>query len=235
MSRRLGALLVTALAGHAPLSLSCTPSSPSSEGPPAAAAPDPTPVPPHATAAKPSAPHPDQAPRPAGAKTAPRLPEDPVEAERSTRQWDAHLRREERERQELFDKPRVAQHRAVVKLLAAARRAYDDTRTKAAVSAARDGMPKRLAEIAARVKQIDPWGVNSPLLPEYEALQATLKDAYADAKLASLEGDTSALDRLGASFDARMKRIEDWLEEAEHSRSEYEQDSDEASGEAARE
>jgi hypothetical protein len=221
MSRRLGAMLFTALVGHAPLWASCTRSSPSSENAPAAVAPEPI------RAEPPAAPHPDQAPRPADAKRASRLPEDPVEGERSRRQWDEHLRREERERQELFDKPRVAQHRAVVARIAAARRTYDTARTQAAVSAARNGMPPRLAEIAARVKRIDPWGVNSPLLPDYAALQAMLRDGYAEAKLASLGGDPGALERLTADFDARMKRVSDWLEEAEHSRSEYEERGDE--------
>jgi hypothetical protein len=70
------------------------------------------------------------------------------------------------------------------------------------------------------VSEIDPWGVNSPLLPDYAALENSLTDAYADAKLAALNGDASALVAVRAEFDQHMKKIAAWLEEAAESEGE---------------
>ena len=53
----------------------------------------------------------------------PPLPEDPERGQRSTAQWSQHLQHEEDERQGIFDRQRIPQHRALMKLLTNARKA----------------------------------------------------------------------------------------------------------------
>jgi hypothetical protein len=81
-------------------------------------------------------------------------------------------------------------------------------------------MPPRIAELRRWAKQIDPWGNNSPLLGDYDALAASLAADYPDAKLAAIRSNAGALAEAGARFDQRMKKIADWLEAA--AESEYE-------------
>jgi hypothetical protein len=121
---------------------------------------------------------------------------------------------EEDERQLIFDHGHLRQHRALVKLIAAARARYDHARTDAARAKTRADMPGQITEMQRRVTEIDHWGVNSRLLPEYAALQASLANAYPDAKLAAIKGDAHALADARADFDQRMKKISDWLERA---------------------
>lgn len=150
-----------------------------------------------------------------------RLPEDPIAGKRSTEQWREHLEEEEHERQLGFDRERVVQHRAVVKAITAARARYDRARTEAAVAKARTDVRRRIADVRSKVTRIDHWGVNSPLLPDYEALTASLDGAYADAKIAALRGDPGPLAQASAAFDQRMKKIAEWLKEAAESEPEY--------------
>jgi hypothetical protein len=150
----------------------------------------------------------------------PRLPEDPDAGKRSEQQWREHMVQEEHERQLGFDHQRLPAHRAVVKLITAARARYERARTPAAVTKVRADMPRRIAEIRGRVAKIDPWGVNSRLLQDYDALAVSLTDGYAAAKIAALGGDTHTLAAVRADFDQRLKKIADWLSDAAESEDE---------------
>lgn len=141
-----------------------------------------------------------------------RLPEDAAAGLQSQLQWREHMAREEEERQLAFDRPRLDEHRAVAKLFASCRARYDRADTEAEVWTVRAEMPRRLAEIQARVKAIDHWGNNSRLLGEYEALLRSLSDGYADARIAAIRGDARAQERLRSSFDEHMKTIAAWLD-----------------------
>lgn len=142
-----------------------------------------------------------------------RLPEDPVAAKLSTLQWQEHLKHEEDERQALFDKPRLPQHRALLKLIEADGARFDRARTEAALAKVRADMPRQVEEIRKRMQRIDHWGVNSRVLPDYDALATVLSGAYADAKLAALKGEPAAYERAHAEFEQRLEKIEDWLHE----------------------
>jgi hypothetical protein len=141
-----------------------------------------------------------------------RLPEDAAAGLQSQLQWREHMAREEEERQMAFDRPRLDEHRAVAKLFASCRARYDRAETPAAVWTVQAEMPRRLAEIQARVKAIDHWGNNSRLLGEYEALSRSLSDGYADARIAAIRGDARAQEQLRSSFDEHMKTIAAWLD-----------------------
>jgi hypothetical protein len=182
-------------------------------GPAAAPSSAPAPAAPAPASPAPAAPAPAPAP-PAATPDPSRLPEDPIAGKQSEQQWRQHMEDEERERQLAFDHNRVRAHRAVVRLFGAARARYDRARSAAAVAKVRSDMPAQIAEIRRRVTEIDHWGVNSPLLPDYEALENSLSAAYADAKLAALNGDATALAAQRAEFDQRMKKIAAWLEQA---------------------
>jgi hypothetical protein len=148
-----------------------------------------------------------------------RLPEDPVAAKQAEEQWRRHLEHEEEERQMWFDRARIAQHRALAKLLTDLRARYDHASSEAALAKVRADMPKRLAEVQRRVTEIDHWGNNSRLLPNYAALAAALAGPYADAKLAALKGDPQPLALARGSFDTHLETMAEWLErtaEVEH-------------------
>jgi hypothetical protein len=151
-----------------------------------------------------------------------RLPEDPVLGKQSEAQWREHLDEEEHERQALFDRQRLREHRALVKLIAATRARYDAAKTEAAVAKVRADMPRTTAEIQKRVTEIDHWGNNSRLLPDYEALSASLSESYPAAKTAALKGDEKPLEHERADFDARMQKIAAWLKEAAETKGEGE-------------
>jgi len=119
-----------------------------------------------------------------------------------------------------FDRERVEEHRAVVELMKAARARYDRARSEAAVAKVRAAMPARLAQMRRRWTKIDPWGNNSPLLRDYEALSASLANTYADARVAAMRGEAQALEQVRADFDHRIETMANWLEEA--AESEYE-------------
>ena len=142
------------------------------------------------------------------------MPEDPEAGKRAEQQWREHLEHEEEERQAWFDHDRLEQHRALVKLIAAARAGYDRARSEAALAKVRADMPQRIAEIRERVTEIDHWGNNSRVLPDYAVLSEALAGSYADAKLAALKGDAAALEQARGAFDQRMKKVDGWLEEA---------------------
>lgn len=164
-----------------------------------------------------------------------RLPEDPKAGQRSEAQWRDFMVAEERERQLGYDRARLKQHQAVVKVLRDTRARLDAARTEVAVERVRDGMPAVTKDVQARMTAIDHWGVNSPLLKQYDALIAILSTAYPDARLAvvrrgpgrkgsasggengSGETDRRTLETVGADVDQRLQAITKWLKEAAES------------------
>jgi hypothetical protein len=167
----------------------------------------------------PKAPPPDLAPRAQGTATA-TLPEDPIAAKRSSAQWQQHLDHEEAERQMGFDRRHLPEHKAVLKLLQNARSHYEAASSESALHKVSADMPRELAQIERKLKELDPWGNNSRVLSDYAALQAMLGKPYADAKRAAISGDEHALDRLREGFDARLEKIGDWLEKSEENEEE---------------
>jgi len=157
----------------------------------------------------------DLAPRSTAAltATAPPLPEDPLAGKRSTEQWREHLAHEEEERQMIFDRQRLNEHQAVVKLLRSARARYDGAGDTNAVKRLEASTPQVVSEIERRVHELDPWGNSSRLLPHYAALKQALSGAYADARLAAIRGDKHQLEQLRESFDGELEKIDEWLEE----------------------
>ena len=143
-----------------------------------------------------------------------RLPEDPVAGKQSEIQWRAHMAAEERERQLGYDKHKLEEHQAVVKLLRAARSRYDRATTETAVAKARSRMPVLIEDLRNRITAIDRWGVNSRLLGDYDALIVALSDAYPEARIAALKGDARALEALRGDWDRRTKKVSDWLHDA---------------------
>jgi hypothetical protein len=150
------------------------------------------------------------------ARADPMPPEDPVAGSKSTAQWRQHLADEERERQLQFDGQRLKQHRAVLKLLTAARARYDRARSKAAVLSAQKRLPPVVEEAQRRIKQIDRWGNNSRLLVDYDTYLKALSTHYPAARIAMLEGHRAALDTIRGQLDEVTKRIQSWLAEAAH-------------------
>lgn len=157
----------------------------------------------------------DLAPRPPGITATSTLPEDPVAAKRSTAQWQQHLDHEEDERQMGFDRRHLREHKALIKLFKNARAHYDDARDESALHKVSAGMPHELSQIERKLKELDPWGNNSRVLPDYAALQGMLGPTYENAKRAAMRGDAHALDQLQEGFKARLEHIDEWLEKAE--------------------
>jgi hypothetical protein len=154
-------------------------------------------------------------PTPPGAVEPPALPEDPVTGKLAEQQWREHMEREEEERQMLFDRQRLREHRALVRLITTLRTRYDRAKTEPALGKLREGAAQKLEDIQKRVAAIDPDRVNSRLLGDYEALQSSLRNDYPDARAAALRGDHAPLTAARATFDQRLERIDAWLEEAE--------------------
>ena len=150
------------------------------------------------------------------ARADPMPPEDPAAGAKSTAQWRQHLAAEERERQLQFDGQRLKQHRAVVKLLTAARARFDRAKSKAAVLSAQKRLPPVVEEIQRRIKQIDRWGNNSRLLVDYDTYVKALSAHYPAARIDMLEGHPAALDTIRGQLDEVTKRINSWLAEAAH-------------------
>jgi hypothetical protein len=185
-------------------------------------APEPAPATPPAPPAQP------KPPPPASPGDPKQLPEDPAAAKRSEAQWREHMKDEEDERQAAYDKQHLAEHRAMMRLIAAARARYDAARTEDAIAKARIAAQTSIDDMNKRVAEIDHWGTNSRLLPDYAAIETTLGTEYPDAKLAALKGDASAFKKVRDELDQRMKKMEAWLDEVEageheeHERKEHE-------------
>ncbi|HWA76764.1 MAG TPA: hypothetical protein VG937_30735 [Polyangiaceae bacterium] len=149
-----------------------------------------------------------------------RLPEDPVAGQRASAQWREHMEEEEVERKLNYDRRKLPDHRVVLGLLRAARGRYDQAQSKAAVLALQTSLPQALTPVKARIEKIDHWGVNSNVLSDYAELQRVLQTSYPDARIAALSGEKPAFEAARADFDARLKKVEAWLERAAESEDE---------------
>ena len=147
------------------------------------------------------------------ARADPMPPEDPAKAAKSTAQWREHLAAEDRERKALYDRAHLKEHRAVLKLLVAARARYDRAKTKAAVLAVQKKLPAATDDVRRRMAQIDHWGNNSNLLSDYDAYLKTLGDSYPAGRIAALEGTAAPLEAVRRELDQRTRHIKDWLAE----------------------
>jgi hypothetical protein len=143
-----------------------------------------------------------------------RLPEDPALGAKATAQWRDFMKQEERERQLRFDRGKLKEHRAVLRLIVGTRARLDRAKTPTAIAAQRARLPPAIEEIHQRITALDHWGVNSNLLPDYDAILEVLADDYPAARLAALAGDGTYRAALRGVLDARQKKIKDWLEEA---------------------
>jgi len=143
-----------------------------------------------------------------------------VKAAKSTAQWREHMAAEDHERMLLYDRDRLTQHRAVLKLLVGARARYDRAKKKAAVLATQKRIAPTVDDIRRRITQIDHWGTNSNLLADYNAYLKALSDGYPTARIASLDGQPATLDTIRRDLDGRTKHIKDWLAEAAASKDE---------------
>ena len=150
----------------------------------------------------------------------PPLPEDPVLGAKSTAQWREHLAFEERERKLHYDRDRMKEHRAVLKVLIGTRARYERARSEAAVTAIKARWPETVEAVRRRIDRIDHWRVNSNLLADYDALLSALAEAYPAARLKFIAGDRAPLQALRAELDRRQKAIDEWLKEAAESEDE---------------
>ena len=141
----------------------------------------------------------------------PPLPEDPERGQRSTAQWSQHLQHEEDERQGIFDRQRIPQHRALMKLLTNARKTLDEAKGWQELGQAQASVRKQLSEGRAQLKALDPWGNSSRLLSDYEALMKSLETRYPEARLAAYRGDSQPLTAARADFDAHLRSMNGWL------------------------
>ena len=153
-------------------------------------------------------------------KPPPRLPEDPEAGRKSHEQWQAHMEFEERERQLGYDRRKMKEHRALLGVLLSARKRYDAARTPAAVAALSARTPALVEEAHRRLAAIDHWGVNSRLLPDYQALLQALSDTYPAAVTAALNGDRGPLKEARADLDQRVEAMRRWLKAAAESEDE---------------
>jgi hypothetical protein len=141
----------------------------------------------------------------------PPLPEDPERGKRSTEQWKKHLQKEEDERQALFDRLRLDQHRAAIRLLASARKALDEAGGRQELTAAQAAVNGQLGELRERLTQLDPWGNSSRLLSDYDALHDLLASRYGEARKAAFRGDGQPLTAARNEFDAHVRAMQGWL------------------------
>ena len=150
----------------------------------------------------------------------PPLPEDPVLGAKSTAQWREHLAFEERERKLHYDRDRMKDHRAVLKILIGARARYERARSEAAITAIKARWPETVEAVRRRIDRIDHWRVNSNVLGDYDALLDALGEAYPAARIKFITGDRAPLQALRAELDRRQKAIDAWLKEAAESEDE---------------
>lgn len=142
----------------------------------------------------------------------PPLPEDPVAGKRSEQQWKKHLQAEEVERQMLFDRNRLSEHRELIKRIKAARERLDQPKSARDLEHARATLAPVLSELQAGIDAVDRWKNSSRILSDYDALMAALKDSYPAARLAAMSGKTEPLSQARASFDGHLRTMHAWLE-----------------------
>ena len=145
---------------------------------------------------------------------------DALQGAKATAQWREHLAFEERERKLHYDRDRMKDHRAVLKLLIGTRARYDRARSAAAVTAIKARVPETAEAVRRRVERIDHWRVNSNLLADYDAMLNALAEAYPAARIKFIEGDRAPLLAVRAELDRRQKAIDQWLKEAAESEDE---------------
>jgi hypothetical protein len=162
-----------------------------------------------------------QAPVGPSTRNAAPLPEDPEAGKRAEAQWREHLAYEERERVLNFDKRRLKEHHALFRRIKAVRARVMAARTPTAVAKLQSELPKQIEQLQGGIKQVDPWGVTSRLLPDYQVLVNLLQGPLGKAKAEALAGHPDALAAANASFNERLEHMEELLEEAEESEETY--------------
>ena len=170
-----------------------------------------------------AAPSTDRAQAPLGPSTvnAAPLPEDPDAGKLAEAQWREHLAYEERERVLNFDRRKLKEHHALFRRIKAVRARVTGARTLSAVAKVQSELPQQVEQLQSGIKQVDPWGVTSRLLPDYQALVSLLQGPLAEAKAEALRGHPEALSAANASFNERLEHMEELLEEAEESEETY--------------
>ena len=141
----------------------------------------------------------------------PPLPEDPAAGKRSEQQWARHLQAEEVERQMFFDRSRLAEHRALIARIQAARERLDQPKTPAELQRARAALQSSLQELQAGIDAVDRWKNSSHLLADYEALLKALSDSYPAARLAAMSGNKAPHDEARERFDRHLRDMNAWL------------------------
>jgi hypothetical protein len=142
----------------------------------------------------------------------PPLPEDPVAGKRSELQWKKHLQAEELERQMIFDRNRLAEHRDLIKRLKDARERLDKPKTARELEKAREALAPTLKELQAGIDAVDKWKNSSRILVDYDALMSALSESYPAARLAAMGGKNEALSQERSSFDGHLRTMHTWLE-----------------------
>jgi hypothetical protein len=142
----------------------------------------------------------------------PPLPEDPVAGKRSEMQWKKHLQAEEVERQMIFDRNRLPEHRDLIKRIKDARERLDKPKTPRELETARAALAPALKELQGGIDAVDKWKNSSRILVDYDALMSALNESYPAARLEAMGGKTEALSQARNSFDGHLRTMHAWLE-----------------------
>ena len=140
----------------------------------------------------------------------------------STAQWSEHLREEERERKQMFDRGHAAEHRKVIAALEKVRASYDAANSKAELGKAEARFRAALPGLKKQVAAIDPDRQSSNLLADYDALLESLSGPYPSARRAALNGDDAAARALATDVERRLEKAREWLEADEDEEKEHE-------------
>jgi hypothetical protein len=139
------------------------------------------------------------------------LPEDPVKAAKATAEWQEHLREEEEERRQLYDREHEKEHSIVLYLLEKAQSRLDAAKSKSALASAKAAVSASLPSLKQKIDAIDPKRKSSNLLTDYDAIIAALAGPYPDARLAALTGDPKPASELKADIERRLAQARAWL------------------------
>lgn len=142
----------------------------------------------------------------------PPLPEDPVAGKRSEMQWKKHLQAEEVERQMIFDRNRLPEHRDLIKRIKDARERLDKPKTPGELEKARAALAPALNELQGGIDALDKWKNSSRILVDYDALMSALNESYPAARLEAMGGKTEALGQARNNFDGHLRTMHAWLE-----------------------
>jgi len=135
-----------------------------------------------------------------------------VKAAKATAQWQEHLREEEDERRQLYDREHAKEHAVVLAALEKALSRLDAAKSKSALATAKAAVAASLPALEKKVDAIDPKRKSSNLLTDYEAILAALAGPYPDARLAALTGDDEPERELKADMDRRLEKARAWLD-----------------------